>query len=468
MTTAQREIAPEDRVALHSIDLEVLGERIRRARLEKKVSQRDLSAGLFTSAYLSSLELGKTRPTFDTLINLSQRLDKSVDFFLRQTSGMAGELDEEQARILEVRLALLTAQTTLERAADDRSEKALQQVALHLARLSSAERARYYYLHGKFYNMKSDPIAAIAELEEARHYLQESYDLELEVLIENALGHAHYLQRRIMPALTHYLAGLEQINSAKETFTSNLKWKLLMNVANCYLALNDWDQAIGSFREALEQAGSAMDLPSQAELFYGLAYSYGEQGDFQRACLNLGRSLQIYEQVEDQRLMVRTRNALADMQAQTGQYDSAEAHVNEVLRLSQFVPLSDRCMEVQGLVTMAIIRQRQGKLTDASKSIDRALELREHCGSVIQVGRLFQTAAEVQADIGNKDLAESYYKQALEVLEPSGLPVSLSDVYHSYGQRLRGWGEVDRAFEYMEKAYRQRERGRADGELSRK
>jgi len=88
MTIQQYTMSPEDRAALHSVDLEVLGERLRRARLEKKVSQRDLSQGLFTSAYLSSLELGKTRPTFDTLVNLSGRLDKSVDFFLRQTSGL--------------------------------------------------------------------------------------------------------------------------------------------------------------------------------------------------------------------------------------------------------------------------------------------------------------------------------------------------------------------------------------------
>ena len=468
--TIQRDytVSPEDRAALHSVDLEVLGERLRRARLEKKVSQRDLSNGLFTSAYLSSLELGKTRPTFETLINLSQRLDKSVDYFLRQTSGLVGELDEEQARILEVRLALLTAQTALEKAADERADKALQQVSLHLARLSSAEKARYYFLRGKFNNLCNDPLMAISDLEEARRQLQDDYDLEQEILIENELGNAHYRQRRIMPALTHYLSSLEQINSTKEIFAGNLKWKILMNVANCYLALNDWEQSIGAFREALDQAGTSVGLYDQAELFYNLANNYGEQGDFQRACLNLGRTLQIYEQVEDQRMLVRTRNALADMQAQVGQFDSAEFQVNEALKMAQVAQLSDRCQEINGLVTLAIIRQKQAKLNEASSYIEEAMQLRDNCTSVTQLGRLYQTAAEIQADLKNKELSENYYHKALEVVEASDMAIHLADIYHSYGQRLRSWGEVDRAFEYMEKAYRQRERGRADADATRK
>src|SRR5437763_6827111 len=92
--------SPENSKALYSINLEVLGERIRRARVEKKISQRDLSSGLFTSAYLSSLELGKTRPTINTLEQLAGLLGKSTDYFLRPTSGqnLDDTLDEEQAR----------------------------------------------------------------------------------------------------------------------------------------------------------------------------------------------------------------------------------------------------------------------------------------------------------------------------------------------------------------------------------
>lgn len=240
-----------------------------------------------------------------------------------------------------------------------------------------------------------------------------------------------------------------------------------MNVANCYLLLNDWEQATGAFREALEHAGNALDPHFQGELHYGLASSYGEQGDFQRACLNLGRCLQIYEQAHNQFKLIRTRNALAQMQAQTGHFEDAETQVREALKMAQITPGIDPCQEMNALVTLAIIRQKQGNLNEALDFIMKGLDLRPNCSSAFHIGRLYRTAAEIQADMGNKEQAETYYHQALEMLEPSGLANSLADIYHSYGQRLRNWGEVDRAFEYMEKAYRQRERGRADNEVER-
>lgn len=467
MVTIRDTSNTEDKIALHSIDLEVLGERIRRARLEKKISQRDLSNGLFTSAYLSSLELGKTRPTFITLLSLAERLDKSLDYFLRQASGLASEMDEEQVRILEVRLALLTAQTALAKGDTERAEKALEQIQLHLARLTNAERARYHYLRAAHLNLHKRMGEAITSLEEARVFLQDGYEQELEALIELELGTAHYLQRRLMPALSHYTNGYNLAMSLKESTIPNLKWKLLMNVANCYLLLNDWDQAINSFREALEETSSELDLRAQANVYFALAISYGERGDFQLACINMGRSLQIYEQIEDQGKLLRTHNALGEMYAQTGQYDSAEKQVQEALKMAQFVPMSDRCSEMSGLVTLASIRQKQGKLSDANKFIDQALALRSSCADAFYLGRLYRVAAEVQAEMGNKDVSEEYYQKAIKVIEPSGLANSLADIYHSYGQRLRNWGEVDKAFELMEKAYKQRERGRTERERDR-
>ncbi len=456
-------------ITLRNIELEVLGERLRRARVDKKLSQRDLSSGLFTSAYLSSLELGKTRPTLRSLRSLAERLDKSTEYFLRQTSAMADDLDEEQVRILEVRLALLTAQTALERRADVRTDKILNQVALHLARLNNPERARYHYLRGRFHNNCNEVQAALEELEHARGYLVEGQDPELEILVGYETGNNYYLQSRLMSALNYYTAGLEQINSSEQSFILNLKWKLLLAIANCYLLLNDWEQAIEFFRQALDQAGSVMDLNSQAELYYGLATSYGEKGDFQRSCLSLGRSLQIYDSIEDRLQLVRTRNALAQMQAQTGHFDKAEEQVQEALKIVQSNTSfsQDRCQEMHALVTMAIIRQKQELLDQAQNFINEALSLRTMCEEGPHLGRLYQVAAEIQADAGDKKQSDEYFSQALKILEVSGLATSLADIYHSYGQRLRNWGQVDRAFEFMEKAYRQRERGRADNEKTR-
>ena len=61
-----------------------LGQRLKQARLEAGLSQRQLCEGLITRNMLSQIENGSARPSMDTLRQLAQRLGKSVSFFLEE------------------------------------------------------------------------------------------------------------------------------------------------------------------------------------------------------------------------------------------------------------------------------------------------------------------------------------------------------------------------------------------------
>lgn len=59
-----------------------LGQRLRQARLDAGLSQRQLCADLITRNMLSQIENGSARPSMDTLRQLAARLGKSVGYFL--------------------------------------------------------------------------------------------------------------------------------------------------------------------------------------------------------------------------------------------------------------------------------------------------------------------------------------------------------------------------------------------------
>lgn len=61
-----------------------LGQRIRQARLEAGLSQRQLCGDTITRNMLSLIENGSARPSMDTLCCLAARLDKPVSFFLEE------------------------------------------------------------------------------------------------------------------------------------------------------------------------------------------------------------------------------------------------------------------------------------------------------------------------------------------------------------------------------------------------
>lgn len=63
-----------------------LGEKLRKARQEAQISQRQLSEGLITRNMLSQIENGSAKPSMKTLAALAQRLGKNVSFFLEETA----------------------------------------------------------------------------------------------------------------------------------------------------------------------------------------------------------------------------------------------------------------------------------------------------------------------------------------------------------------------------------------------
>ena len=62
----------------------MLGEKIRQARLEQGLSQRQLCGTEITRNMLSQIESGKARPSMQTLTYLAQTLGKPVSFFLEE------------------------------------------------------------------------------------------------------------------------------------------------------------------------------------------------------------------------------------------------------------------------------------------------------------------------------------------------------------------------------------------------
>lgn len=76
-----------------------LGQRIRQARQEAGLSQRQLCQDLITRNMLSQIENGSAKPSMDTLQNLAARLGKSVGYFLdEQQSKLPNQAVLERAR----------------------------------------------------------------------------------------------------------------------------------------------------------------------------------------------------------------------------------------------------------------------------------------------------------------------------------------------------------------------------------
>src|SRR5438128_7665435 len=99
---------------------EALGQRLRRLRKERGLSQRELAGPGVSYAYISRIEAGARRPSVKALRVLAQKLGVSADYL--ETGREIREAEERELRLTDAELEL--------RLADDPEQSAARLRAL--------------------------------------------------------------------------------------------------------------------------------------------------------------------------------------------------------------------------------------------------------------------------------------------------------------------------------------------------
>src|SRR5204862_6142911 len=83
---------------------ETIGHRLRRLRLERNLSQRELSSQGVSYAYISRIEAGTRQPSVKALRMLARKLNVSVEYL--ETGREVGDDAERELRLAEAELSL--------------------------------------------------------------------------------------------------------------------------------------------------------------------------------------------------------------------------------------------------------------------------------------------------------------------------------------------------------------------------
>ena len=321
-----------------------------------------------------------------------------------------------------------------------------------------------YIQQGDFYLAKEDRLMlALAQYQAGLRLLQMSH----------AQSEAEKLQERERENVSH---------SIETSFspTNRLYWYLLLGIGQCYLQLSDQEHALKFYRQAAtltlgNTLTALLDHSYVNELtafYWEQSRLFSEQGDFQQASMQVGRGLELCEQFEASTKLVNLLGELAGLEAAAGQYRAAGEAIDRVFSMvgpeRLVVEIGSQSayaqIHLRTQITLVQLRFKQGHLDEAAAIIDGMIE-RQHLTGAERpselTGLLYQMAGEVQAALGNKEAAKSYYHKAMSAListnsnKPTGQ--QQAELYFSYGQQLREWGEVDEAFELLEKAYKLRQ-----------
>ena len=251
-----------------------LGEKLKQARLEAGLSQRQLCGDTITRNMLSQIENGSAKPSMDTLQTLAKRLEKPVSFFLEEEAVLLpNQTIMEKARQAEPAAALELLKDYQDPDPVYDPERYLLEAlcCLRLARQVSQEKPGYAQsLLERAMKAGHKTPYYTQELERTRLLLCYAAGMPAAALAEDLPDLAAELQLRAEAALKQGDARrcALLLDAAGE---GNAKWHYLRGEA--YFAMQSYEQAAEHYRNAGEEN----------RVFARLEICYRELGDYKMA-----------------------------------------------------------------------------------------------------------------------------------------------------------------------------------------
>jgi transcriptional regulator with XRE-family HTH domain len=405
-----REVTPETSAAG-----ETIGQRLKRLRLERGLSQRELAAPGVSYAYISRIEAGTRQPSVKALRKLAAKLAVSADYL---ESG--SELDPDSAR--ELRLADLELAVRL--GDSDGSEKALETILAEseaAADASCAFRARVALAAVR--EEHNDVAGAIELLEAAVR--DEFVEPAEHVDVFSQLGRAYAAAGRTPQAVQLFENCFER---CLENSSAAARYALMLSYA--LTDIGDVARAEQVVRDALARSVDTEDPYMRVRLYWSMARLAEAEGRPSFALANIRKAIALLESTEDGLNLARAHILASRLLIEREQVDQASTHVDRAERLLGIAPaLSD-------LVELTIQRARIARLRgDVETAIGFARDALALESSPVDRGFALAALADALALKGETDDADAAFSEAVDILESESR-------WHAAANACRTWGNV--------------------------
>jgi tetratricopeptide (TPR) repeat protein len=418
---------------------ETIGQRLRRLRLERGFSQRELAAPGISYAYISRIEGGARRPSVKALRMLARKLGVSADYL--ETGSEIRDTDQRELQIsdaeLELRLAenATNAEKRLERlyeeavTAGDAMGASRANIALGLAAAAAGRNAE-----------------AIERLESGLELSPLSPGVRPDVFA--TLGHAYSASGypdRAVDVFERCLDELKELEpedlSAQVRFTTYLSYALT--------DLGDLSRAQSVLDEALARAEGMTDAYSRVRLYWSLARLNDVRGRPATALDCVRRAMALLEVTEDTLHLARAHLLCADILMSQDRAEAAGRHLDLAEELFGPHPQAEDRANLYRDQARHSVRLGRGE-----EAVERAKAALEAAGEEYPHERAnaLWALADGMALTGDVEGGDNAFREATELLQVHGHRRDYVDAYRAWGKFLRRAGREEDALEVLERA----------------
>ena len=440
LTTSGSEVRIDTGGARTRGKAETIGQRLRRLRHERGLSQRELSSPGVSYAYISRIEAGARRPSVKALRMLAKKLGVSADYL--ETGSEIRDTDERELRIADAELEL---------------------------------------------RLTDDPAKAEQKLERLRDEAVVAGDALAASRANIALGLAAAAAGRNAVAIERLEAGLELT-----PISPSARPDVFATLGRAYSATSHSDKAVEVFERSLAEVeqDAPEDLAAQIRFTTYLSFALTDLGDLDRAQTVLDAALEKAD-AADGRILASASllgprpperppgPAGRRARLRSARYRAASRHRRHAAsrprppalrrhpdgagprrggrpqlrpRRTALRPQSRSQSICAGLYTDQARRAVQ--LGDGEEATRRARAALDAVGDEYphEKGNALWALAEGLALTGETDAADDSFRQATSLLETEGHRRDYVEAYRAWGKFLRRAGREDEALEVLERA----------------
>ena len=414
---------------------ETIGQRLKRLRLERGLSQRELAAPGVSYAYISRIEAGTRQPSVKALRRLASKLGVSAEYL--ETGSELDATQQRELRLSDLELAV--------RLGDERDVEAPLFALLDEANAAgdrqAAQRASVALAMVAMNRSEWDLAARLLETSLAGEVFtpEDRYDIYMN------LGRAYAFGGRPHAAVALYEQCLDHVS---ELGNASLEARYASLLSYALSDMGDIARAEQVVQRALLRLDEEDDPYMRVRLYWSMARLAYDEGRGSIALSNIRKAIALLQATDDTLHLARAHMLAAHINLARNP-DDAERHLDLA---EQFLGAS---ATVADTVEIAIQRSElaitRGDGQAAATLARHALEVNQGSNPVDD-GMAHAALAKGLAMGEDAAAADESFRRAAEILEAQGRWHECANVCRAWARMLRQVGREDQAMDVLDRA----------------
>ncbi len=419
---------------------EGVGARLKRLRLDRGFSQRDLSSPGVSYAYISRIEAGARTPSVKALRKLSQKLSVSVEYL--ETGRDIRDVDDRELRLTDAELELRFEGDTRE--AERKLDKLLDESRAAGDR-TSATRAAIGLGFAAAY--RGNHLDAVERLETA--LAEEPPSAQMRPDVYSTLGQSYAALGAADRAARLFERCLEEVReTAPADLTIRVRYATLLSYA--LSDAGEYDRARSVVMGALEEAGSLGDPHNRIRLLWAVSRVAAIEGRSAEALQHIRKAMALLEATDDTLQLARGYLLAAGIES----LEKRAVETRELLSAAERL-LAPRAEPRD----VGMLRIGQSRLAALEGDGDRAVETARDALAIFgdshgdeQGAACWALAAGLMLK-GDLGTADTTYRRAIDLMTVHGRRHSAGQASVEWASHLQEQGRGDEAEPILRRAY---------------